>query len=37
VVRFAVKAALTPAAIDGTDYKLLHDRGMAEFEQILAT
>jgi uncharacterized peroxidase-related enzyme len=38
VVKFAVKAAMTPAAIDGTDYKLLHDHGIsdAEVAEILA-
>ena len=38
VVKFAVKAALTPAAIDSTDYKLLHDHGIsdAEVAEILA-
>lgn len=38
VVKFAVKAAMTPAAIDSTDYTLLHDHGIsdAEIAEILA-
>ena len=38
VVKFAVKAAMTPAAIDSTDYKLLRDHGItnAEVAEILA-
>jgi uncharacterized peroxidase-related enzyme len=38
VVRFAVKAAMTPAALDSTDYKRLHDHGIsdAEIAEILA-
>jgi len=38
VVKFAVKAAMTPAAIDSTDYKRLHDHGISDSEvaEILA-